>query len=338
MTRCLLGIGLALAAACGPATSTTGTSEEGSNDGIVLCVWHNPVGAPGCVTPARIDFFTVPLGRREVRRVLVSNRTPDDVVFTRQINGAWLSVSGPPSTTLTAGSSDILEITLIQGAPPGQVVGRLDLAMEPVEGSLWQVGLDVRATILGCPPGSAICDDSFASGCDCPKSCKPGFFGETCLQCPGSTDTLVCNGHGWCDDGIKGTGGCFCSAAWTGLTCDIDVNECLLDPCSVNATCDNFDGGFSCTCNEGFIGGGLTCSPAPCDSMDVAHGSEIASGLHGTTASDFTCDAGYAPVPAEDPTCQYGVWSAPACLVVDGGPCATDSDCVNVCAAGVCAP
>ena len=41
-----------------------------------------------------------------------------------------------------------------------------------------------------------------------------------------------------------------------------DVDECAegKDNCDPNATCDNTDGGFTCTCNEGFEGDGETCN------------------------------------------------------------------------------
>ena len=39
-----------------------------------------------------------------------------------------------------------------------------------------------------------------------------------------------------------------------------DVNECLSNPCSVNADCQNTDGSFTCTCKDGFDGTGFVCN------------------------------------------------------------------------------
>ncbi len=40
-----------------------------------------------------------------------------------------------------------------------------------------------------------------------------------------------------------------------------DVNECLdgSDNCHHNATCNNNDGSFNCTCNSGYTGNGTDC-------------------------------------------------------------------------------
>ena len=39
-----------------------------------------------------------------------------------------------------------------------------------------------------------------------------------------------------------------------------DIDECLSDPCHSNATCNNTDGSFKCTCNPGYSGNGGSCS------------------------------------------------------------------------------
>ena len=41
-----------------------------------------------------------------------------------------------------------------------------------------------------------------------------------------------------------------------------DINECELGShnCSDNASCSDNEGGFNCTCNDGFIGDGWNCS------------------------------------------------------------------------------
>jgi hypothetical protein len=40
----------------------------------------------------------------------------------------------------------------------------------------------------------------------------------------------------------------------------VDVNECLSSTCGNNATCNNTEGSFICSCKQGFEGNGLNCS------------------------------------------------------------------------------
>ena len=40
----------------------------------------------------------------------------------------------------------------------------------------------------------------------------------------------------------------------------VDINECSLNPCHVNASCVDNDGSFVCQCNTGYSGNGLNCS------------------------------------------------------------------------------
>jgi hypothetical protein len=41
----------------------------------------------------------------------------------------------------------------------------------------------------------------------------------------------------------------------------LDSNECLPDsPCHANATCNNTEGSYLCTCDSGYSGDGFTCN------------------------------------------------------------------------------
>lgn len=121
---------------------------------------------------------------------------------------------------------------------------------------------------LECPadqfvPGGTICR-SQQNECDVAEVCS-GFSS----QCP--PDLRKDNGTpcsvGTCQmGGCIGEGGeteCGSGYEWTGTTC-VDIDECTLgiDNCSEFATCGNTDGSFTCTCEDGFIGNGVICTPA----------------------------------------------------------------------------
>ncbi|XP_020491354.2 protein HEG [Labrus bergylta] len=56
---------------------------------------------------------------------------------------------------------------------------------------------------------------------------------------------------------------CLCQQAWTGVTCNQDVDECERDPCPVGSRCLNTRGSFSCECPLGFdLEDGRTCTRA----------------------------------------------------------------------------
>lgn len=77
-----------------------------------------------------------------------------------------------------------------------------------------------------------------------------------------------------------------------GMVVDVcpDKDECALatDNCDPNATCANTTGSFTCTCNEGFAGDGMSCTPACGNDCWGEFGCETSGGR----CVRFTCRAG----------------------------------------------
>ncbi|NTX66228.1 VCBS repeat-containing protein [Myxococcus sp. CA051A] len=88
-----------------------------------------------------------------------------------------------------------------------------------------------------------------------------------------------------------------------GLTCQsgtcVDVNECVAgtDNCSENATCTNTVGSFTCACNAGYEGDGVTCTNIDeCAASPCLNGGTCIDGV-----GSYTCEC--APT-YEGPNCQ----------------------------------
>lgn len=83
-------------------------------------------------------------------------------------------------------------------------------------------------------------------------NCYDGFTGEKCEVAIACQAIDHCRNGGKCNVDQSGQPLCFCDQGWTGLHCEIDVNECtnktVQQQCGGAKNCFNFDGGFACNC------------------------------------------------------------------------------------------
>jgi cysteine-rich repeat protein len=80
-----------------------------------------------------------------------------------------------------------------------------------------------------------------------------------------------------------------CDAGYAGNPC-VDINECDLntDNCDANAACTNTAGSFTCECNDGYSGNGVTCTDE--NECDLNTDNCDANATCTNTAGSFTCD------------------------------------------------
>ncbi|XP_060566863.1 nidogen-1-like [Ruditapes philippinarum] len=101
--------------------------------------------------------------------------------------------------------------------------------------------------------------------CDCTGS---GYTGDYCTvdvdECASSSSNN-CDENAQCTN-TNGSFTCACNTGYTGdgVSCT-DIDECDNTPCDSNATCENTAGSFTCTCNTGYTGNGL---PGNCGNID----------------------------------------------------------------------
>uniref|UniRef100_A0AAV2IUI2 Stabilin 2 n=1 Tax=Knipowitschia caucasica TaxID=637954 RepID=A0AAV2IUI2_KNICA len=165
---------------------------------------------------------------------------------------------------------------------------------------------------LACPGGlRATCNNRGFYGVAC-ELCSKGFYGRSCKECN-------CTEHGTCDDGMKGTGLCFCEEGWTGDRCETQLAEVYKcsPPCSPKAVCQQNN---SCVCRPFHEGDGFTCTIVEiCQIQNggcarTAKCSPIAEGVSCTCPKGYLGD-GYSCQPV-DP-----------CAAEDNGKCHEHATC-----------
>ena len=183
--------------------------------------------------------------------------------------------------------------------------------------------------------GRCACDAHW-HGAACAQ-CAPGWYGPDCQSaCPRGINPMdgsalaVCSGHGWCDDGLSGSGHCACTWSavlgfWTGLRCD----ECMSSyfglgctrrcpgpagqPCNAHGVCrDGRTGDGRCRCGPGWGGTacGLPCpttTGVPCDGHGVCADAGAGGPACNCTAA---ADGRWEGVACE--RCAHG-WAGPRC-------------------------
>ena len=85
-----------------------------------------------------------------------------------------------------------------------------------------------------------------------------------------------------------------CSDGFTGMNCEINIDDCATNPC-VNGTCIDVVNGYNCTCDAGFTGFNCDTNIGVCDTIPCVNGAcvELVSGYNCTCQEGYTgtsCD------------------------------------------------
>ena len=109
---------------------------------------------------------------------------------------------------------------------------------------------------------------------------------------------------------------CYCVPGYTGTYCQIDINECLSNPCSNNATCMDRINSYECKCPPGFRGDLCEININECDSTPCMHGGTCVDLIDGYYCH---CPAGYT-----GPTCSIDIDDCA------GNPCKNNVACIDL--------
>ena len=80
--------------------------------------------------------------------------------------------------------------------------------------------------------------------------CASGFTGGLTLMTV--LHGVNCSGNGVYVDSIDSFT-CNCNTGYNGTQCDMNLDECLSNPCGTNGKCMNQEGTSQCTCDPDFI-------------------------------------------------------------------------------------
>ncbi|EYF00643.1 EGF domain-containing protein [Chondromyces apiculatus] len=322
---------------------------------VHLCV--DTVGRRLIVTWDQVGYFNQKTDKLNAFQVILTNNDADtcpnvanfEVEFryeqltwtTGDASGGSMGLGGDPATAgIDAG--DTVNAVALPGSGTAGVLSLVDAtnANEPgvfrflvAQGTLPNCGNGTLQLCEQCDDGNSSNNDACSNQCQlnvcgdgyrnpATEACDQLEFGAGLDVCPaGYTGTALCNND---PANPAGNGSCTVDSPPDGC---VDVNECqnpALNVCSPQATCTNTPGSYTCTCNAGYTGNGLTCVDVDeCASPATNTCSPQATCTNTPGSYTCTCNAGYT---GNGFTCV----DVDECTDPTANTCDDDASCTNV--------
>lgn len=110
---------------------------------------------------------------------------------------------------------------------------------------------------------------------------------------------------------------CVCQPGYTGINCEIDINECDSNPCTKGSTCNDMINNFTCSCIPGMTGRFCENDIDDCISAPCQHGGHCIDELGG-----FRCDC--ANTGYEGQLCELNIDECESQPCQNGAACIDD--------------
>ncbi|CAG0921142.1 unnamed protein product [Notodromas monacha] len=194
------------------------------------------MGFSGCMDDIMLEHVALPT------RVGGSN----DAATLSQIRGIDYGCSSLRKVPGPCGSQPCMNGGSCVERPSGQGGGFACLCRDRFHGRQCEIDRDPCAD-YPCLHGGTCTSDGNEFRCDCPA----GLTGHRC-DYGRFCNPNPCKNRGWCEEGLS-SAVCQCRG-FTGTNCEVDVDECLQNPCASGSTCVNTQGSFRCLCPQNTTG------------------------------------------------------------------------------------
>ncbi|XP_069744762.1 protein crumbs homolog 1-like isoform X2 [Narcine bancroftii] len=121
--------------------------------------------------------------------------------------------------------------------------------------------------------------------CQCPQD-PVIYFGKNCELLFDACHLQLCLNNGTCHTTLGSLQyNCTCLPGFTGLNCEVEINECESNPCQNGAECKDYVASYGCTCAAGYEGVNCEIDIDECTSNPCING-----GICNDLINSYTCN------------------------------------------------